>query len=1187
MYVKSMALEGFKSYGRRTIIDGFDPAFNAITGLNGSGKSNILDAICFVMGITNLTQVRATNLQELVYKNGQAGITKASVSITFDNRDKKNSPLGYEHFDEVTITRQVVVGGKNKYLINGSNIQGNRVADFFRSVQLNVNNPHFLIMQGRITKVLNMKPPEILAMIEEAVGTMMYETKKQSCQKTIEKKDNKLREINDLLNEEITPNVQKLKAERATYLEFQKVQRELDHLTKVYIAYQFICAEEMAEDLANNLEEVHTKVKTVQNTITDGENQIVEIVENVKRLEKQRDEELGGRLTELEAVLKAKEQENIKTENSLKSVKDSKKQEERKLAQINRGMNTDQKALDEKEKQSAGVQALYDKLRQENDKCGEALKTAERRFEAISMGKFMTEDDDRSDRRKSSATLQQQAIDLKAEVTNAQTKVKTSEMTIEHNRGVLKKKEVEMKNTEKEFGKDNEKLKRNETEVEKAKAELGKMPYKEGEYEEKMETYQNLKHEVNAKNQMVSGILARLNWLKFDYTDPEPNFDRSKVKGVAASLFTIPDQTFSLALEVAASNKHRGIIVETAEVGKKILTRGRLANRVTLLPLDKMQGYVIPQHTLQEAQRLVGRENVHRAIDLIEYDRQLQPAMEYIFGGTLICKDTATAKKVAYHPKIRSICVALDGDKLNPNGEISGGAAFKGGCQLTQVQDYLEANATLDEQKRKLRQLEAEVRKLEDIARRYNRVKEECELKAHELELIRQRLKGTTHHRLAEEVRELEEQCQQLQQEIQEAKETEKTCSKRLQEVEYKIKHAKELKEKEMKAAEADVKKCRVALESAKKKWNEKESEEAALKLEISELQKSIAEAMEQIRLTNEAIQGFEAEIERLAELVVQTRQGVDKAKADVKAQKETLVANTKEISSLNAKVEKITKQNQANELEIKKLQNDIEKAKGEADGARRKVANLLEEHEWIAEDRKFFGQANTAYDFKANNPKDAGKAIQKLQETKAKLEKSVNMRAMTMLGKAEEQYNDLMKKKNTVETDKFKIQRVIEELDEKKKVELRAAWDKVNKDFGSIFSSLLPGTNAKLVPPEGKDVLDGLEVKVAFGGQWKDSLSELSGGQRSLVALSLILALLLFKPAPLYILDEVDAALDLSHTQNIGHMLKTHFQHSQFIVVSLKDGMFNNANVLFRTKFVDGMSCVSRTEVSRSDKRK
>merc|ERR1711939_828168 len=84
--------------------------------------------------------------------------------------------------------------------------------------------------------------------------------------------------------------------------------------------------------------------------------------------------------------------------------------------------------------------------------------------------------------------------------------------------------------------------------------------------------------------------------------------------------------------------------------------------------------------------------------------------------------------------------------------------------------------------------------------------------------------------------------------------------------------------------------------------------------------------------------------------------------------------------------------------------------------------------------------------------------------------------------------------------------------------------------------------------------------------------------GSAHLLALSLVLALLLFKPAPMYILDEIDAALDLSHTQNIGVMLKEHFGQSQFIVVSLKEGMFNNANVVYRTKFVDGVSTVTRT---------
>nr|XP_023886835.1 structural maintenance of chromosomes protein 2-2-like [Quercus suber] len=113
MHIKEICLEGFKSYATRTVVPGFDPFFNAITGLNGSGKSNILDSICFVLGITNLQQVRASNLQELVYKQGQAGITKATVSIVFNNSDRTRSPLGYEDHREITVTRQIVVGGRN------------------------------------------------------------------------------------------------------------------------------------------------------------------------------------------------------------------------------------------------------------------------------------------------------------------------------------------------------------------------------------------------------------------------------------------------------------------------------------------------------------------------------------------------------------------------------------------------------------------------------------------------------------------------------------------------------------------------------------------------------------------------------------------------------------------------------------------------------------------------------------------------------------------------------------------------------------------------------------------------------------------------------------------------------------------------------------------------------------------
>lgn len=198
------------------------------------------------------------------------------------------------------------------------------------------------------------------------------------------------------------------------------------------------------------------------------------------------------------------------------------------------------------------------------------------------------------------------------------------------------------------------------------------------------------------------------------------------------------------------------------------------------------------------------------------------------------------------------------------------------------------------------------------------------------------------------------------------------------------------------------------------------------------------------------------------------------------------------------------------------------------------------------------------------------------LQEKFQGMKRKVNPNIMSMIENVEKKETALKTMIKTIEKDKTKIQETIEKLNEYKRDTLLKTWEKVSVDFGNIFGDLLPNSFAKLVPCEGKDVTEGLEVKVKLGSIWKESLVELSGGQRSLIALSLILALLQFKPAPMYILDEVDAALDLSHTQNIGHLIKTRFKGSQFIVVSLKEGMFTNANRVFRTRFQDGTSVVS-----------
>ena len=222
-------------------------------------------------------------------------------------------------------------------------------------------------------------------------------------------------------------------------------------------------------------------------------------------------------------------------------------------------------------------------------------------------------------------------------------------------------------------------------------------------------------------------------------------------------------------------------------------------------------------------------------------------------------------------------------------------------------------------------------------------------------------------------------------------------------------------------------------------------------------------------------------------------------------------------------------------------------------------------------------GKEGGDYDFKRVKMEEVHSRVVALEEEQEQLGRRLNKKVLGMMEKAESEYEELLKKREIIEKDKRQIENVIEELNVKKKETLATTYAKVNRDFGSIFSTLLPDASARLEPSNG-NVLKGLEVRVAFGGKEKESLSELSGGQRSLLALSLVLSLLLFKPVPMYILDEVDAALDLSHTQNIGRMLRKHFGQSQFIVVSLKEGMFTNANVLFRTKFVDGVSTVTRT---------
>lgn len=303
----------------------------------------------------------------------------------------------------------------------------------------------------------------------------------------------------------------------------------------------------------------------------------------------------------------------------------------------------------------------------------------------------------------------------------------------------------------------------------------------------------------------------------------------------------------------------------------------------------------------------------------------------------------------------------------------------------------------------------------------------------------------------------------------------------------------------------------------------------------------------------------------------------VAEMKREIQTKRDELRVQSKELSSRHKRKEELADAIQEHNLAIKRGEIEVAKIRAENGESEAQLRTLEKNHPWIEEEREHFGKRNTQYDYAKEDPDKAYRRLGSLMSDQKRISLNLNQNVLHLLKQEEEQHEQVMRRIGEIETDKASIQEFLEKTEREKLIQVERACKEVNRNFGEIFTTILPGVQAMLRTVDG-DFKKGLDIRVGFNGIWKESLSELSGGQRSLVALSLILAMLKYNPAPIYILDEVDAALDLSHTQNIGKMLKIHFKDSQFVIVSLKDGMFNNANVLFRTQLTEGISGITRS---------
>ncbi|RUS34192.1 RecF/RecN/SMC [Jimgerdemannia flammicorona] len=1170
MYVEELIIEGFKSYAARTHIQGWDPEFNAITGLNGSGKSNVLDAICFVLGISNLSQVRASNLQDLIYKRGQAGVTKASVTIVFNNEDRDKSPVGFEQYKQLTVTRLVLLGGRNKYIVNGHNAQQQAVQNMFQSVQLNINNPHFLIMQGRITKVLNMKPPEILGMIEEAAGTKMFEDRKNKAFATMTKKEKKVEEIMTILSQEIVPKLDQLRAEKRTFLDFQKTESEMERLNRLVIAHDFKKSEDKLSRSGADFEAKKEKISQLKKDVEKLKDEVAHIDGEIRKytIKKQKEFANGGKFQELENAVKefSKQLVRVRTQCDLKIA--SITEEEKNLEGLLANKAETEQTLNEKQSLYAKLQAKFDALKKTYDVMAEQARKNEELLQTLVTGVSAEEGHENG--------YMEQLQEAKNTASQASTEEEQAKLKISHLKKECKEKQDQANKTERENSgllKDLGKAKKEKQDLEIRLSKMDWEPNREAELLGRKSAEQDVVAELTEKSDTLSG---QLSGLEFQYSNPTPNFDRSTVKGLVAELITLGKNNVdaAMALEVCAGGRLYNVVVDNDTVGSQLLENGKLRKRVTIIPLNKIVAFKASAEKIATAKG-VAPGKVDLALTLIGYDHEIQTAMEYIFGNTLICKDADSAKKVTFDKTVRMKSVTFDGDVYDPNGTLSGGSKSQSAGILIKLGQLKEIRAQLEARRKALVKLENELRSSQKVINDYNKLTQDLELAGHRVSLLEEQLNKSTHEQLLQQVDSIKQQLKEREEIVVASQLKRKEALEACRRIESEMNDFKNNKDSKLKELKKKVSASKSELTKNAQNVTNMQREVQILQLEIEQLETDLGANQKDVSNLKVIITQYKNDEKKLKEELSKIKKGHDEALLESQRERDKLSAFDEEIRDLEAAMKQKTAETAEANLEIQKLTHDVERFQKDKQAAQQVVTDMEKKYEWIADNKQYFGQSNTAYDFNSIDVNDAKKALRQLSEKHESMRKKINVKVMNMIDNVEKKEAGLKQMLLTVQKDKHKIEATITSLDNYKKEALEKTWSKVDVDFGAIFGLLLPGNTARLQPPEGQTISDGLEVKVCLGGVWKASLTELSGGQRSLIALSLILSLLQFKPAPMYILDEVDAALDLSHTQNIGTLLRTRFKGSQFIVVSLKEGMFNNANVLFRTRFRDGTSVV------------
>jgi structural maintenance of chromosome 2 len=786
-------------------------------------------------------------------------VTKASVTIVFDNRDKKKSPIGFEEYAQISVTRQIVLGGTSKYLINGHRAQQQTVQNLFQSVQLNINNPNFLIMQGRITKVLNMKPVEILAMIEEAAGTRMFEDRRDKAFKTMAKKEMKVQEITELLKDEIEPKLEKLRTEKRAFLDFQQTQNDLERLTRVVVAHDYVKNQEKLKQSANDLDLKKQRARNLEHSAAKLKNEILHLEEDVKRVKTQREKELrkGGKAQSLEKEVKKYSHELIRLATVMELKRSSMAEELERKKASQKTVAELEALLKEKTKTFERVRSKFNKAKEDLEKQMAEADTKDELLQSLQTGIASKEGQE--------SGYQGQLQDARNRVSIASTEQEQAKLKITHlEKRVKEEGPRALKAKEQNAGLLNE-LDGLKSQARKLEADLQKLGFEAGREDEMYKKESALHQDIRKTREQTDALRRKVASIDFNYADPNPGFDRSTVKGLVAQLFTLDkDHTNAgRALEICAGGRLYNVVVDTEVTGAQLLQNGKLKKRVTIIPLNKIAAFKVSAEKIGAAQKIaLGKVNL--ALSLVGYDDEVSKAMEYVFGNTLICADAETAKQVTFDPTVRMKSITLEGDSYDPSGTLSGGSPPNSSGVLVTLQKLNELTKELNDQEKALAELQITMSREKKKLDQTRKIKQELDLKNHEIQLTEERIGGNSSSSIIQEVENMKQSIVQLKIDLAEAKKRQEEANKDVKRIEKDMKDFDSNKDAKLVELQASLDTLRktASKNSASVKVLQKELQGA--RLDSEQVGADLATAQEHLQESEQTIQSQDVEISEL-----------------------------------------------------------------------------------------------------------------------------------------------------------------------------------------------------------------------------------------------------------------------------------------------------------------------------------